>query len=59
MKKFSELPGPWGLPIFGSILDFTGQEQGKVLAEWADKYYGPLFRLRIGFRQVIAIQRYM
>ena len=56
VKEFSELPGPWGLPVLGSILDLLGQQQGQVLAEWADEYYGPLYRFRIGSSQFIAIQ---
>ena len=56
IQEFSELPGPWGLPFLGSIFDISGKQQGKVLADWADQYYGPLFRFRIGSRLFIALQ---
>ena len=56
LKTFDDLPGPFGLPLLGSMLYLRNGNLGKILAEWAEKNYGNIFQLRIGSRRVLALQ---
>ncbi len=46
-KKGPEIPGPRGLPIIGSLLDFDVRFNHMSLAKWA-KQYGGICKVKLG-----------
>lgn len=54
-RTCSKIPGPRGLPLIGSFLSLS-RDQGKVLTSWANDYYGPVFKVKIGSRQIVTLQ---
>lgn len=54
-KNYSKIPGPRGLPFIGSLLSLS-RDQGKVLTSWANDYYGPVFKVKLGSRLIVTLQ---
>ncbi|XP_038069231.1 cytochrome P450 1A5-like [Patiria miniata] len=55
-KGLKVLPGPWGLPLLGNILQL-GTAPHVTLKEMARKY-GDVFQIRIGSRPVVVLNGY-
>jgi hypothetical protein len=52
VKDFTDIPGPKGLPIIGSALDFMVSTRHKIL-ERNRAQYGPIFRESVGPMQSV------
>ncbi|XP_064639769.1 sterol 26-hydroxylase, mitochondrial-like [Lineus longissimus] len=52
IKDFTDIPGPKGLPILGSALDFMVSTRHKIL-ERNRAQYGPIFREKVGPMQSV------
>ena len=53
-RQFRDLPGPRGVPIFGNILQIDTPRMHLQLEQWCATY-GPVFRLRLGRREVVVV----
>lgn len=53
-RRWSELPGPPGLPLLGQLLRIEVPRLHRQMEAWADEY-GPLYRLRLGPRRILAV----
>ncbi len=53
-RSIDELPGPRGLPLLGNALQLRPTTLHSVAEEWGRRY-GPVFRFKIGPRQVIGL----
>jgi cytochrome P450 len=53
-RRVEELPGPRGLPIFGSFLELEETRLHTQVEAWARRY-GPMYRFRLGPRDVVAV----
>ncbi|XP_031119646.1 cytochrome P450 71A1-like [Ipomoea triloba] len=53
-KERSSLPGPPGLPIIGNLHQFDSAKPHVFLWKLSKKY-GPLMRMKLGFREVVVI----
>lgn len=53
-RNIADLPGPRGLPILGNALKMKVSRLHQVLEDWC-RTYGPLYRIRIGPRNVVAV----
>ncbi|XP_074644453.1 1,25-dihydroxyvitamin D(3) 24-hydroxylase, mitochondrial-like [Tubulanus polymorphus] len=51
-KVLTDIPGPRGLPVFGSALEFLVPTRHRIL-ERRSKEYGPIFRERVGPMQSV------
>ncbi|KAM7285446.1 cytochrome P450 2F2 [Ixodes scapularis] len=47
-------PGPWGIPLLGNLAILRKDFHRKQGIEWAKKY-GPVFRIRIGVRNIVLV----
>ena len=54
LRQYADLPGPRGVPIFGNILQIDAPRMHQQLERWCDTY-GPVFKLKLGARQVVVI----
>ncbi|XP_070562991.1 cytochrome P450 1A1-like [Ptychodera flava] len=52
-KRKMDLPGPWGLPIFGSAL-WMGERPHLTLTKMAKKY-GPIYQIRLGTKPFVVL----
>jgi len=52
----AELPGPRGWPLVGNLLQIDQPRMHAQLEDWAD-VHGPLYRLRLGSRDVLVVAR--
>ena len=55
-KQIADLDGPRGWPLLGNSLQLELSQLHQQLEGWA-KIYGPLYRLRIGPRNVLVVAR--
>ncbi len=54
LRRFEELPGPRGVPVFGNLLQVESGRLHLQLEQWC-KTYGPFFRLRLGPRRIVVV----
>jgi cytochrome P450 len=54
LRHADTLPGPRGLPLFGSALQIEPARFHQQLETWA-RQYGPLYRLRLGSRRIVVV----
>jgi cytochrome P450 len=55
-RTLVELPGPRGWPLVGNLLQIDQPRMHAQLEDWADAH-GPLYRLRLGARDVLVVAR--
>ena len=53
-SKPKSLPGPWGLPILGNLLNLGSEEPHVALMKLA-KEYGNVYQIRLGSRPVVVL----
>ena len=53
-RSLDELPGPRPLPLVGNLHQIDPTKVHLVLEEWSQRY-GPMYKFRLGPRQVVAI----
>ena len=49
-----ELPGPYGPPFIGHLLQIGSQQSHLTLERWAERY-GPLFQIRLGRSRLVVV----
>ena len=54
LRRYDELPGPRGLPVFGNLLQVDAGRLHQQLESWC-KTYGPIFKLRFGARRIVVV----
>jgi cytochrome P450 len=54
LRRFDQLPGPRGLPLLGNALQLDAHRFHQQLEQWRLEF-GPLFRMQIGKRQLLAV----
>lgn len=54
IRRFEDLPGPRGIPIFGNALQLDKQRTHHQFADWA-REFGKLYRLRLGNRRIVVV----
>ena len=54
LRRFDDLPGPRGVPVFGNLLQIDSTRMHLQLEQWCDTY-GPVFRLRLGGRRAVVV----
>lgn len=54
LRRFDDLPGPRGLPVFGNLLQIDSTQLHLQFESWCRKY-GPIFRLRLGAGRIVVI----
>jgi cytochrome P450 len=54
LRRFDQLPGPRGIPVFGNALQLDSARLHQQLEKWRLEF-GPLFRLQIGKRRLLAV----
>ncbi len=54
LRQFHDLPGPRGVPVFGNLLQVESTRLHQQLEAWCAEF-GPVFKLQLGKRQVIAV----
>ena len=54
LRRFDDLPGPRGVPIFGNILQIDSTRMHLQLEQWCEEF-GPVFRLQLGRRRVVVV----
>ena len=53
-RRFEDLPGPRGVPVFGNLLQIESSRLHLQLEQWCERF-GPVYRLRLGSRRVIVV----
>lgn len=53
-RRLADLPGPRGLPVLGNLLQIDTPRMHLQLEAWC-REFGPLYRLRLGSRQVLIV----
>jgi cytochrome P450 len=54
VRRIADLPGPRGWPIVGSLFQLRRDVIHQDVERWCERY-GPLFRFRIGRRQLVVV----
>jgi cytochrome P450 len=54
LRRFDDLPGPRGVPIFGNLLQIDSTRMHLQLEQWCEAF-GPVFKLRLGSRRVVVV----
>ncbi len=54
LRRFDQLPGPRGIPLLGNALQLEGHRFHQQLEQWRLEF-GPLFKMQIGKRQLLAV----
>ena len=49
-----DLPGPYGLPLIGHLLQFSGRQSHLALERWAERY-GPVYQIRLGRSRLVVV----
>lgn len=47
-------PGPWGIPLLGSLAFLGGDFYSKECVDWTKKY-GPVFRIKLGVKSIVLV----
>ena len=53
-RSISDLPGPRGLPLIGSVLQVRPSSMHATAEQWVERY-GPVYRFDIGRRRMVVI----
>jgi cytochrome P450 len=54
LRRFEDLPGPRGIPLFGNLLQIDAGRMHQQLEGWCAEY-GPIFKLQLRKRQVVVV----
>jgi cytochrome P450 len=54
LRRFDQLPGPHGIPLLGNALQLDVSRFHQQLEQWRLEF-GPLFRMQIGKRRLLAV----
>ncbi len=54
LRRFDDLPGPRGVPVFGNALQIKPSQMHLQLEQWC-RDFGPVFKLRLGQRRVVVV----
>ena len=54
LRRFEDLPGPRGMPFLGNALQLDAPRLHQQLEAWS-REFGPLFKLQIGDRRLLAV----
>ena len=54
LRRFDDLPGPRGVPVFGNALQIKPSRMHLQLEQWC-RDFGPVFKLRLGQRRVVVV----
>ncbi|KKZ14414.1 MAG: hypothetical protein TH68_04920 [Candidatus Synechococcus spongiarum 142] len=52
--QLHHLPGPYGLPLIGHLLQLSNDQSHLTLERWAE-HYGPLFQIRLGLSRLVVV----
>ncbi len=53
-RRYEELPGPRGVPVFGNALQFDTSRAHLQMEQWS-REFGPYFRLKNGPRRILVV----
>jgi len=53
-RRWQDLPGPRGVPVFGNLLQIRSTRMHLQLEAWC-RQHGPVFKLRLGPRRVLVL----
>ncbi|MFG6485601.1 cytochrome P450 [Roseateles sp. BYS78W] len=53
-RRFDDLPGPRGVPVFGNLLQMDSTRVHQQVEAWCQAYSG-VFKLRLGKRRVVVV----
>ena len=54
LRRYEDLPGPRGLPVFGNVFQIESGGLHLRLEQWC-REYGPYFRFRVGRRRILVV----
>ena len=54
LRRFDDLPGPRGVPVFGNALQIKPSRMHLQLEQWC-RDFGPVFKLRLGQRRLVVV----
>lgn len=54
LRRWDELPGPRGVPVFGNLLQLESTRVHQQLEAWCERY-GPVYRLKLGPRRIVVM----
>lgn len=54
LRRFDDLPGPRGVPVFGNLLQLDSTRVHQQVEAWCETY-GPIFKLRLGKRRLVVV----
>jgi cytochrome P450 len=54
LRRFAELPGPRGIPVFGNLLQVESTRLHLQLEQWCEEF-GSIFKLQLGKRRVMVV----
>jgi cytochrome P450 len=54
LRRYEDLPGPRGLPLFGSAFAFESGAMHLRLEQWC-REFGPYFKFKVGRRRILAV----
>jgi cytochrome P450 len=54
LRRFEDLPGPRGLPLFGNTLQIDSARLHQQMEQWC-REFGPYYRMRLGRRPTLVI----
>ena len=54
LRKFDDLPGPRGVPVFGNLLQIDSTRVHQQVEAWCEAY-GAIFKLRLGKRRLVVV----
>jgi len=54
LRKFDDLPGPPGVPVFGNLLQIDSTRVHQQVEAWCE-IYGAIFKLRLGKRRLVVV----
>jgi 3-hydroxyphenylacetate 6-hydroxylase len=54
LSRIPKLPGPYGLPLFGSLPWLWGKVHAEQFRIWS-KQYGPVFQVQLGARTAVVV----
>ncbi len=54
VRRFEDLPGPRGLPVFGNLLQIDSTRMHLQLEAWRARY-GPVYRLQLAHRRLVVV----